>query len=55
MERFLSQKPLTIGLKDQKEEDSFVNKYLVQEKTMNVPVENISVLDTRVLYVSDVE
>jgi hypothetical protein len=48
-------KLLIIELKDQKDEDYFVNKSLVLEKIMNVLVENIKELDIKVLFVKDVE
>ncbi|GEM_PF-2480114 len=55
MERSLLVKLLTIELKNQKEDDSSVNRYLDQEKTMNVPVENTKESDIKGLFVKDVE
>jgi hypothetical protein len=55
MGKFLFLKQSTIELKDQKEVVYFVNKSLVLEKIMNVPVENIKESDTKGLFVKDVE
>jgi hypothetical protein len=44
-----------IELKDQKDEDFFVNKYFDQEKIMNVLVENTKESGINELFVKDVE
>gem|GEM_PF-5520783 len=55
MEKFSSLKPSITVPNAQKEDDSFVNKYLDPEKTTNVVVENINVSVINESCVRDVE
>lgn len=55
MEKLQNQKQLTTNQTNQKETDYSVRKSSVQQKTENVLVVNIRKLETKVLFVKDVE